>query len=199
MKHTRRTQAERRGESEQALLTAAAELLIEQGFNAATFERISERAGYSASLVTSRFGSRDGLFVAIIDFLRVRLEDYVQRNMAPRGSGKVQLKSFSQGFLAQLEEDPLAKAYYVLLAAAVANRLPQQKHFFEQHERIKQQLAAIIEKGKRDGSFSDVLDSRQAATAIGCFQLGIAMQLQLDSAMSVREVGLGLQMLEESM
>jgi AcrR family transcriptional regulator len=195
----RKTQTERRTESEQALLTAAAELLVEQGYNAATFEKISQRAGYSASLVTSRFGSRDGLFIAIIDFLRIRLEAFVDLHTKSGDSGKGQLKSFSNAFLIQLDHDPLAKAYYVLLAAAVANQLPQQRYFFEQHERIKQRLSEIILAGRQDGSVIEQVDTHQMATAIGCFHLGIAMQLQLDQTMSAFEIGLGLQLLEDAL
>ena len=60
----RRTQAERRAESDEKLLLAAASLIAEEGFNAATFEKIGARAGYSRGLASQRFGSKDGLIEA---------------------------------------------------------------------------------------------------------------------------------------
>ena len=70
----RRTQAERRDESERRLLRAAAELLVERGVKAATFENIAQRAGYSRGLVTERFGSKQGLIEALIEGLQGRLQ-----------------------------------------------------------------------------------------------------------------------------
>lgn len=62
----RRTQAERREASEQRLLVAAAELIAEEGFAAASLQRIGERAGYSRGLASQHFGSKDGLVSALI-------------------------------------------------------------------------------------------------------------------------------------
>jgi len=184
----RKTQAERREKSEQALLVAAAEILIEQGYHAATFDRISERAGYSSSLVTSRFGSRDGLFRAIIEFLRIRLESYVGAALTGTLSGKEQLTNYSTAFLAHMEEDPLAKAYYVLLAAAVANRLPQKDYFLEQHRSIATLFTSVIEQGQNDGSISPNINPSLTAIGVGCLQLGIATQLLIDDELSLRDL-----------
>ena len=69
----RRSQADRRDESERRLLAAAAELVVEHGMGAATFEKIGARAGYSRGLVTQRFGSKRGLIEALIHQLQGRL------------------------------------------------------------------------------------------------------------------------------
>ena len=55
---TRPTQAERVESACQALLDAAAELVIEQGYHATTAAQIAERAGYSREMVRVRFGSK---------------------------------------------------------------------------------------------------------------------------------------------
>ncbi|HQP20056.1 MAG TPA: helix-turn-helix domain-containing protein, partial [Phenylobacterium sp.] len=69
----RRSQAERRDESERRLIEAAAGLVVEQGIGAATFANIGERAGYSRGLVTQRFGSKQGLIEAMIERLQLRI------------------------------------------------------------------------------------------------------------------------------
>lgn len=176
----RKSQLERREESQQALLIAASQVLIEYGFAATTFERISERAGYSSSLVTSRFGSKDGLFRAIIDFQRARLNTYLASATTSARSGKIQLVEFSAAFLTHLEEDPLALAYYVLLAAALADRLPQRDYFLEQHSAIATQMANLVRRGQDDGCIDPGIDPELAAIGVGCLQLGIAMHLQID-------------------
>ena len=191
----RRTQAERRQESQQGLIEAAAAVLIEQGYQAATFERISERAGYSASLVTSRFGSKDGLFVAIIEFLRVRLEAYFIKGSAMVAAGESRIGAVVEGFLSHLEEDPFAKAYYILLAAAIANHMPEQRHFIAMHDRMKARLADIVCAEQQDGAVPPELDPAIFGQMIGFFQLGIAMQYQLDPATDIARIRKVLQQL----
>ena len=66
LKIRRQTQVERRAESEQRLLTAAAELIATEGFAAASLERVGAAAGYSRGLASQKFGSKDGLVTAVI-------------------------------------------------------------------------------------------------------------------------------------
>src|SRR5712671_1728855 len=68
----RRTQAERREDSERGLVRAAISVTAERGVSAATFEAVGQRGGYSRSLVTRRFGSRQGLIDAVISYLHDR-------------------------------------------------------------------------------------------------------------------------------
>src|SRR6201996_7868448 len=88
----RRTQAERRDESERGLVKAAIGVVSEDGVSAATFEAIARRGGhhrgtggdgvsaatfeaiarrggYSRGLVGQRFGSKLGLIEAVIAYL----------------------------------------------------------------------------------------------------------------------------------
>ena len=57
----RRTQVERRSQSEDALLDAAAELIAERGVEGASLASIGTRAGSSRGLPTHHFGSKDAL------------------------------------------------------------------------------------------------------------------------------------------
>ncbi len=61
----RRTQLERRQDSEQRLLEAALQIVAEQGATRMTLAEVGERAGLSRGLVAHRFGSRAGLLRAL--------------------------------------------------------------------------------------------------------------------------------------
>src|SRR5258708_34171321 len=61
MSTVRRTQQQRRDQAEAAFLTAAAELVVEEGVQSLTLARVGERAGYSRGLVTHYFGSKQAL------------------------------------------------------------------------------------------------------------------------------------------
>src|ERR1019366_10503490 len=72
----RRTQAERRDQSERGLVEAAIAVVSEDGVSAATFEAIGRRGGYSRGLVGQRFGSKLGLIEAVIAYLHEEKESF---------------------------------------------------------------------------------------------------------------------------
>jgi AcrR family transcriptional regulator len=185
LKPLRRTQAERRAQSERGMLIAAAEILVEQGYNAATFDRITERAGYSRGLVTQRFGSKDGLMEAVIAWLSARLEKAWRTRLESARSGRAKLVDYMDVFLSGIESDRIGSAYYVLLSAALANLLPQRELFLKRHEEVRQKLIACIREGMADGTIRPVEDVEVAATVLGCFELGAAVQHQLDPGMDI--------------
>lgn len=85
--------------SRDALLSAAAELFAERGYDRTTLRDVGERAGVDAALVARHFGSKAGLYLAALqaelgddvpaDLLdRTRLRGLLER-LARRGPGPV--------------------------------------------------------------------------------------------------------------
>lgn len=62
-----RTQAERKADTRQRLLDAAATVFAHSGYERASVEEIAARAELSTGAVYARFGSKAALFVALID------------------------------------------------------------------------------------------------------------------------------------
>jgi AcrR family transcriptional regulator len=63
----RRTQTERRADTRARLLAAARSTFAERGYHASSAERISERAGCTKGALYDHFGSKEGLFLALLD------------------------------------------------------------------------------------------------------------------------------------
>ena len=61
------TQPERVELSTRKLVAAAAELIVEKGWEATTAAEIGRRAGYSRAMVHARFGAKDVLLIALLD------------------------------------------------------------------------------------------------------------------------------------
>ena len=61
-----RTQAERTALSDRRMLDAAIELICTHGTHQTTLQALGEASGYSRGLVTYRFGSKAGLFEAVV-------------------------------------------------------------------------------------------------------------------------------------
>jgi AcrR family transcriptional regulator len=69
----RRSQAERRSRSEEALLEAAAELVAERGIQGTSLASIGGRAGVSRGLPTHHFGSKDALVTQLAERAQTRI------------------------------------------------------------------------------------------------------------------------------
>ena len=85
----RRTQAERRTESERGLVQAAIAVVSEEGVSAATFEAIGRRGGYSRGLVGQRFGSKLGLIDAVIAYLHDDKEAFAASHGMDQNPGPI--------------------------------------------------------------------------------------------------------------
>lgn len=81
----RNRQHERSQMSTGRLLTAAAELFAEHGYRQTTLADIGKRAGYSHGLVTRRFGSKQGLLIALVDHM---VDTWMQRMLRPSVAGQ---------------------------------------------------------------------------------------------------------------
>lgn len=66
-KRQRRTRAQAKAETRQALLEAAAEVFSRQGFHGASLDEVAEHAGYTKGAVYSQFSGKDDLYLAVLE------------------------------------------------------------------------------------------------------------------------------------
>ena len=67
MKRKRKTQAERREETREQILAAAAAVFAKRGFHATSLEAIAEEAGFSRGAVYYNFADKEELFLELLD------------------------------------------------------------------------------------------------------------------------------------
>lgn len=181
----RRRQADRRAESENRLLTAAAELLVESGISATTFENIGRRAGLSRGLVTRRFGSKRGIIEALIDRLKHRVYAALEARHLEGVSGLEATLAYVDAFLDSLQGDREQRAYFILLAASVSDVSELRVPFYDTHKATAELLEELLHKGLSEGSIRASLDVKSAALMVGSLLFGVAMQSLLDPLMDL--------------
>lgn len=96
----RNRQHERSQMSTTRLLTAAAELFADRGYRQTSLADIGKRAGYSHGLVTRRFGSKQGLLIALLDYM---IDNWMERELFPAVAGKTgiaAIRAFLDAFCA---------------------------------------------------------------------------------------------------
>ncbi len=115
------TQPERVEISSRRLLEAAAELIVEKGWEATTAAEIGRRAGYSRAMVHARYGSKDAILEAF-------LHEYVKRlnpDPDPGTSGMQQvLAHFDRIEEIYTEDRELLRAMFVATFEAVKTTSP---------------------------------------------------------------------------
>jgi AcrR family transcriptional regulator len=175
------SQAERSERSTTALLEAAADLIVEGGFNALTLASIGERAGYSRGLVTARFGSKDALIDALIRRIVGR---WSHRNVLPRADGKPGLEGvlvILDAIRAQAERDPRGlRVLYSLMFEAVGPDDALRARFAAFHATMRSDIATLIARGIEDGSVRADVDAAAEAGLMVAGLRGIGYQWLLD-------------------
>lgn len=169
-------------------MTAAAEIIAAEGFAAASFDRIGQAAGYSRGLASQKFGSKDGLVEAVIQFVQARMDAATAVALKSASNPVEEVLVYVEVTLTQIEKDFLARSYFVMMAAAIANRLPIQKAFRVQHDMFRLKVKEIIERGLAEGSIRAGIDADSSAISVGSMTLGIATQLLLDPKLDIAAV-----------
>lgn len=171
-----------------AILKAAAEVFLEQGYVATSIDAIIERAGGSKRNVYSDFGNKQGLFSAIV----TQSADSALSTLAIDETCDLRqtLTSFGR-HLMDIYMSPTVIGIY-RIAVTEANRFPDLvKSFYEQGPgRAASRLAEVLEVAERRGEIHGDDCLRLAGHFVGMIRDNLHLQvvLGLRPAPSTREV-----------
>lgn len=184
----RKTQAERRSESERSLLEAAIEVIAEQGVSAVTFEALGRASGLSRGLVSQRFGSKQNLIAALLNDLWERQEALAQKRGLDNLPGFEALKSYVDWCLQDLTQHKYVRAYFMLLSSSVADASSMRSGFNDVHADTEVRLRSWLQKGQAEGTIRTDIDPGAIALMIGCTLFGCAMQLLVNPEMDLAPI-----------
>lgn len=173
-------QQERSRLSTTRLVRAAAELLVEVGYERMTLAAIGRRAGYSYGLVTQRFGSKEGLMWVLVESMIVDWS---------RGEGKrttsekwlQRIQPIIEGVRASAARDPVSlRALWSVMFEAVKPGTSLNERVRELHVNQRANTARSIEREIEAGRIpSDFAPEATAAVVVGALR-GLAYQWLLD-------------------
>ena len=172
----RRTQAQRREQAEAALLTAAAELVVEGGVRSVTLAAVGERAGYSRGIVTHHFGSKQ----ALLDTLARTTQSGFVPGVADVPPGLERLLFLIDGYVGALGGSGVMSRAFLLLWAEAATAREFAVTFRERDAQFRSDLRADIEVGIADGPTRAGHDPHDVTVAILGQLRGIGFQALLD-------------------
>ncbi|WP_232666656.1 TetR/AcrR family transcriptional regulator [Pseudonocardia sp. TRM90224] len=132
------------------IVRATIEVLAAQGFGAASFVRIAERASISPALISYHFRTKDALMGGVLATIEKRLDE------AMAGGGEEEPASYPDALRGMLERfvahcsahgDEISAMTEIRRAASMRATVAKS------HERGAAELVAFIEEGQRYGQF----------------------------------------------
>ena len=135
----------------EALLQAAAEVFFEQGYVATSIDAIIDRAGGSKRNIYSEFGSKEGLFAAIVTSSADTALSTLSMDEIEGRSLRETLTAFGQHLMNIYMSPTVIGVYRIAVTEAI--RFPDLvRSFYEQGPgRAASQLAEVLELAKKRG------------------------------------------------
>ncbi len=184
MPPTRRTQQERVEESTTRLIRAAAELIAEGGYEAATAAEIGRRAGYSRSMVRTRFGSKQQLIDAVVTSA---YEGPLTVKLPETTSGLERVLARLDTTAALIDESPaLMRTIFAVEFQAAGSSSHMSTRVADWVTRLRADTLAAVLAGQADGSIRTELDPEPTAHAIVAEGIGSAFLWTVDPTESFR-------------
>jgi AcrR family transcriptional regulator len=181
---TRRTQRERVEESTQRLIQAAAELIAEGGYEAASAAEIGRRAGYSRSMVHARFGSKEQLIDAVVTSA---YEGPLTVELPETATGLERVLARLDTMASLIDDSPaLMRTIFAIEFQTAGSASRKSTRVADWVNRLRADTLAAVLAGQTDGSIRPDLDPEPTAHAIVVEGIGSAFLWTVDPSEDFR-------------
>jgi AcrR family transcriptional regulator len=141
-----------RGEARrQAFLAAARDVFFEQGFGAASVNEVVRRAGGSLVTLYAQFGSKEGLFLAMLEIGVDEIMRPLQEVAAAQEPISQGLQRIGEVFLRRMLKPESVALYRIILAEGRTHPHLMQSFMAKGPERIRAALRAYFEERRAAG------------------------------------------------
>ena len=184
MRRAKRTGSKRRqrrdgGELRAAILEAASEIFLEEGYPGASIEAVIEKVGGSKRAIYSHFGSKKELFSALV----TEASSKVLGALSPKDVEGKDLRETLRIFGLQVSRvlmTPTALALYRAVIAEGARQPDVAQAFFERGPgRVSKSLADMLDRFQARGAISIGNSQRAAERFLGMLRDDVHLQVVL--------------------
>jgi AcrR family transcriptional regulator len=170
---------ERKSQTRERLIDAAAAVFAQRGFETATLDEVAAAAGYTKGAVYSNFASKTELFIALIE----RRIEVQTAEHARRFEGQ-DLPGLARTLEAGPDEDPDSERQWLLLAVEFWLHAMRDERarvlMAEQYERARLASAELIAPLYQTMGQEPSMPPRDLAIVIESIGIGLAIQAALD-------------------
>lgn len=155
----------RSAEKNRAIVAAAEELFLNKGFDAVSMDEVAERAGVSKRTVYSHFGSKEDMFVALLEGKCNAVRENVVDTADDEAPIEETLICFGLAFLAMIFNEESLKLFRILAAQSYA--FPDLgRRFYEAGPSRSTQAMADYLARQADRGVIRITDARLAAETL---------------------------------
>lgn len=138
--------------SDNAMLGAAIDLILERGPEKATLAAIGEKAGYSRGLASYRFGSKAGLYDEVCKSISRRWLDYLKAGVGDKIGIEAMCTALDSFFQFVSDSPREARVLQILYCAAASPQSEFRQTSVNIHQRQRDDVAKWIRAGQAEGS-----------------------------------------------
>lgn len=177
----RRTQQERKAESERAIIRTAQELFAKQGYVRTTLAEVGKLAGYTGGLVSHRFGSKQALLQEVVRRSSGRFDEDQLRPAVADKSATEAMDSFIETYLKEVAlREGRVRALYVIMGEALGAVDEIKPEIAKLNAGFRDNLARMIRRGIDSGDYRQDLDPEEASMLVLGLIRGVTMQYLVD-------------------
>lgn len=138
------TRADRKAQTRDDLVRAAADVFAESGFHPARLDDVAERAGYSTGAVYSNFRGKEDLFLAVLERqVAVHVRD-LRAAVEPETDPDRRLAATAEQWIDELRTRPKAFLLFVELWAYAVRQPRFRRRFTARFRALRQATADLI-------------------------------------------------------
>jgi AcrR family transcriptional regulator len=183
-----------RSEKTARILKAAVDVFVRRGYRVATIEEIAERAGIGKGTVYLYFRSKDEILMAVfnecMDRMLGQMEGWIGNAEAKAAD---RLQAINDIALAGVDEmRPLFPLFFEFWAAAAGDFKERIAPVYRRiYDRLRKDIASVIEDGVRGGEFQAGIDAPAVASLwVGAVD-GLGLQAWFEPSLDIHRLGHG--------
>jgi AcrR family transcriptional regulator len=178
MKRKRKTQAERREDTREQVLAAAARVFARRGFHATSLDAIAEEAGFSRGAVYYNFADKDELFLELLDRRCAERAQDLREVFADTDEDDVQATSRQAQLAAEhaldaMTGDPEWRALYLEFLAHAARDAAFRRRFSKRTDEMRSALEEVVVQRTQPVVDALGMDPEQLAVVIDALGIGL--------------------------
>jgi phosphoribosylaminoimidazole-succinocarboxamide synthase len=176
----RPTRQERRAETRERLLEAAARVFARDGYAGASVEDVAGEAGFSTGALYSNFDGKEDLFLALLAHTVERVSRRVADAIAERPTVEERARLGAAEWMRFLEREPEQVLLFVEFWAYAVRDPDVRGRFAAAYAEPRAATARLIDESARALGLRPTLPAEQLATAVDALADGLALQRLVD-------------------
>ena len=176
----RLTRKQRQEHTRKCLLESAGRVFARRGLTQASVDEVAADAGFTKGAVYANFGSKEELFLEMLDVRFARRLADMERAMSTGEPPEVQARAAGRDFIDFLSSDPDWRRLFIEAALHASRDAAFRVRLQEHYAAMRSRMADLLRARSEAGGFDPGVPFDQLATMIFAMANGVAFERLVD-------------------